>query len=157
MKVFEGTYTTEVIADTPTADRVIYWPNAGGRVAITSRTDGKFLEVIGIACSDETTVLTIGQKVAMDMPHDFVITRVYASLTTAPSVSALTLDIEDEGTSLLNAVLSIGTSANNAETSTFASAATSYALSKGDLLTVDIDSVGTLNAGLKVFLEGYRP
>jgi hypothetical protein len=67
------------------------------------------------------------------------------------------VDIEDEGNSILYAVLSFSTSANNAETSTFASAATSYTFSKGDLFSIDIDSVGSSNAGLKIFLEGYRP
>jgi len=114
------------------------------------------IETIGIACSDMTTVLKTGEKVAFDVPFSIVITRVYASLAVAPTVSALTLDVEDEGTSLLNAVLSIGTSNNNAETSTFAAAASSYALTKGDRITIDIDSVGSSNAGLVVFLEGYR-
>jgi hypothetical protein len=104
-----------------------------------------------------TTVLTTGEKVAFDMPHDFVLTRVFASLAVAPTGSALTLDVEDEGTSLLNAVLSIATSNNNAETSTFASAATYYVLTKGDRITIDIDSVGGANAGLEVHLEGFRP
>jgi len=131
-------------------------PNANGNFAFTSRTDGKALELLGIACSDETTVLTTGQKAALDMPFDFTITRVYGSLTAAPTVSACTVDIEDEGTSILNAVLSFGTTANNAETSTFAAAAASYAMSKGDLLSIDIDSVGSTNAGLKIFLEGFR-
>jgi len=113
-------------------------------------------EVIAVACSDETTVITTGQKVAFDVPWNFTLTRVYGTLTAAPTVSALTVDIEDEGTSLLNAVLSFSTSANNAETSTFASAASTYALTKGDLITIDVDSVGSTNAGLKIFLEGYR-
>jgi len=114
------------------------------------------IETIGIACSDMTTVLTTGEKVAFDIPFSIVLTRVYASLAVAPTVSALTIDVEDEGTSLLNAVLSIGTSNNNAETSTFAAAASTYALTKGDRITIDIDSVGSSNAGLVVFLEGYR-
>ena len=115
------------------------------------------LETIGRACSDLTTVLTAGEKAAFDIDRDFVVTRVYASLAVAPTGSALTLDVEDEGTSILNAVLSIGTSNNNAETSTFASSATYYVLSKGDRVTIDIDSVGGANAGLEVHLEGFRP
>jgi hypothetical protein len=139
-----------------TGNRAYALPNLDGNLAFTSRTDGRALEVIGIACSDQTTVLTTGQKIAFDMPFAMTLTRVYGSLTTAPTVSACTVDIEDEGTSILNAVLSFGTTANNAETSTFAAAASTYALSKGDLLSIDIDSVGSSNAGLVIFLEGYR-
>jgi hypothetical protein len=131
------------------------WTYGTGRAA-AHREALQVFETIGIACSDMTTVLTTGEKIAFDMPFDFSARRVYASLAVAPTVSALTLDVEDEGTSILNAVLSISTSANNAETSTFASAASSYALSKGDRVTVDIDSVGSSNAGLIVFIEGYR-
>ena len=115
-------------------------------------------ETIGVACSDMTTAITTGEKVKFDVPFNFIVTRVYASIATAPTGSALTLDVEDEGTSILNAVLSISASANNAETSTFAGAASSYTFTKGDLISIDVDSVGSTiaGAGLIVFLEGYR-
>lgn len=112
---------------------------------------------LGFACSDETTALTTGQKIAIDMPFGFTVTRVYASLSTAGTTSAITVDVEDEGVSILAAVLSLAAAANNVETSTFAASASSYALSKGDLLTIDIDAVdsGGTGAGLKVFLLGF--
>lgn len=111
-----------------------------------------------MAVGDEETVVTTGQKFATDMPYGMVLTRVYASIVAAGTTSAITMDVEDEGTSLLNAVLSLSAGANNAETSAFAAAATSYTLSKGDRLTVDIDAVdsGGTGAGLKIFLIGYR-
>ena len=83
---------------------------------------------LGFACSDETTALTTGQKIAIDMPHNMIVRRVYASLVTSGTTSAITVDVEDEGTSLLNAVLSLAAGSNNTETSTFASAATFYQL-----------------------------
>ena len=87
-----------------------------------------------------------------------VLTRLYFSVTTPAAGSDLQVDVEDEGTSLLNAVAAFQT--NNAEISTggFASAANSYTLTKGDLLTIDIDQIGstTAGAGLKVFFFGYR-
>lgn len=111
---------------------------------------------IGIACSDTTSDLTTGEKVAFDMPFSMKILRVYATVTTAPVGSALTIDVEDEGVSILNAVLSIAASANNAETSTFAASATNYTVTKGDLVSIDVDQIGstTAGAGLIVFLEG---
>ena len=112
--------------------------------------------VFGFACSDETTALSTGQKFAVDMPSNMKVTTVYASVVTAGTTSSITVDVNDEGVSLLNAPLSITAGSNNAETSTFAAAATSYTLSKGDLLTVDIDAVdsGGTGAGLKIFLVG---
>lgn len=115
-------------------------------------------EVIGIACSDVTSDLETGEKAVFDIPFNFVVTRVYASVVTAPTGSALTIDVEDEGTTILNAVLSIAVSTNNAETSTFTGSASSYTFTKGDLVSIDIDQIGSTvaGAGLIVFLEGYR-
>ena len=112
---------------------------------------------LGFACSDETTALSVGQKIAIDMPHNMIVRRVYASVATTGTTSAITVDVEDEGVSILNAVLSLAAASNNTETSTFASSATSYPLTKGDLLTIDIDSVdsGGTGAGLKVVLVGH--
>jgi len=115
-------------------------------------------EVVGFACSDETTALTTGEKVKLDIPFDFLVTRVFATLATAGTTSATTVDVQDETVSILNAVISITQATNNAETSTFASAATEYQLTKGDALSIDINAVdsGATDAGLKVFLEGVR-
>ena len=110
--------------------------------------------VLGFACSDEDTVLTTGQKIGLDMPFAFTASRIYATLKTAPTTTAVQIDLEDEGTSMLNAVLSISTTNNNAETSTFASAASSYDLSKGDLFAIDIDQADAAATGLKVFMVG---
>ena len=115
-------------------------------------------EVVGFACSDETTALTTGEKVKLDIPFDFLVTRVFATLATAGTTSATTIDVQDETVSILNAVISITQATNNAETSTFAGAATEYQLTKGDALSIDINAVdsGATDAGLKVFLEGVR-
>ena len=90
------------------------------------------------------------------MPYSMVVRRVYASLVTAGTVSSITIDIEDEGVSILNSVLTLTAGSSNAESSTFAAAASSYTLTKGDLLTIDADSIdiGGTGAGLKVILIG---
>lgn len=115
-------------------------------------------ETVGIALSDQTTALTIGEKVAFDMPFDLDVTRVWATVKTAPVGSNLQFDVEDEGTSILSAVLEIAASGFNAETSVFASDATHYQLHEGDLVSVDIDQIGssTAGAGAVIFLEGWR-
>ena len=115
----------------------------------------------GFALSDETTALTTGQKIAFDWPYAFVVTRVYASAVTAPTGASLTIDIEDEGTTILSAAaaLAISASANNGEHSSFASSATSYRFDKGDLCSIDVDQVGSTvaGAGVKVWIIGYKP
>ncbi len=57
---------------------------------------------IQLACSDETTALTTGTaKMSFGMPHGMTLTEVRASVTTAPTGSVLTVDI-NEGTSILS-------------------------------------------------------
>jgi len=126
--------------------------------ALSLRDSKTAFEIMGFALSDETTALTTGQKIAVYMPFDFTVKRVYCEVVTAPTDANLQIDVEDGGTSILNTVLSIIATQYTAETSTFASSATSYTLHKGDLLTIDIDQIGSTvaGAGAKVFLEGYR-
>ena len=141
---------SEVTGDLPVADG-----GTGASDAVTARTNLGVQSVMGFALSDETSALTAGQKIATDMPVSMNVKRVYASVGTAGGTSAITIDIEDEGVTILNAVVSISAGTNNAETSTFTGAASSYQLTKGDALTIDVDSIddGTAN-GLKVYLIG---
>ena len=142
----------EIGTSAPASGEELWFDTTGVPATITVN------EAISIACSDVTSNLTTGEKARFDIPYNFILTRVFASVATAPTGSALTIDVEDEGTSILNAVLSIAASANNAETSTFASAASTYTFTKGDLITIDIDQIGSTvsGAGLIVFLEGYK-
>ena len=141
---------SEVTGDLPVADG-----GTGASDAATARTNLGVQSVMGFALSDETSALTTGQKIATDMPVSMNVKRVYASVGTAGGTSAITIDVEDEGVTILNAVVSISAGANNAETSTFTGAASNYQLTKGDALTIDVDSIddGTAN-GLKVYLIG---
>ncbi len=141
---------SEVTGDLPIADG-----GTGASDAVTARTNLGVQSVMGFALSDETSSLTTGQKIATDMPVSMNVKRVYASVGTAGGTSAITIDVEDEGVTILNAVVSISAGANNAETSTFTGAASNYQLTKGDALTIDVDSIddGTAN-GLKVYLIG---
>jgi len=142
--------TSEVTGDLPVANG-----GTGASDAATARTNLGVQSVMGFALSDETSALTTGQKIATDMPVSMNVKRVYASVGTAGGTSAITIDVEDEGVTILNAVVSISAGANNAETSTFTGAASNYQLTKGDALTIDVDSIddGTAN-GLKVYLIG---
>ena len=117
-------------------------------------------ETIGMACSDETTApLTVGEAVVFDMPYDFVITRVYASLVTVGGTTSVSINLKDEATDILTADLAIPAGVNFAEVSgAVFTGGSSYQLLKNDRFAVDIVSPDTSNtgAGLKVFIEGYR-
>jgi hypothetical protein len=110
-----------------------------------------------VAASDETTALTTGTaKVTFRMPRAVTLTSVRASLTTAQtSGSIFTVDINENGTSILSTKLTID---NTEKTST--TAVTPPVISDANLvddaeMTIDVDQIGNGTAtGLKVYLIG---
>lgn len=113
------------------------------------------LQRIQVACSDETTAITAGTaKVTFRMPYAATLVGVRASLTTAQaSGNIFTVDINENGTSVLSTKLTID---NTEKTST--TAATPAVISDGSLaddaeITIDVDQIGNGSAtGLKVTL-----
>ena len=98
---------------------------------------------ICIACSDETTALTL--------------TEVRASVTTAPAGSALTVDVNDGGTSIFSTLLTIDAGEKTSTTAATPAVLSDTALADDAEITGDVDAVGssTAGAGLKVWLMGY--
>ena len=125
-----------------------YMRNAGTARLVT--------ETLVIAVSDETTAITTGTaKVTFRMPYPMTVTLVRASVSTASSSGAVTVDINENGTSILSTKLTIDQSELTSTT-----AATPYVLSDTALaddaeLTIDIDGAGTGAKGLKVLIRGY--
>lgn len=117
-------------------------------------------QCIPVACSDEVTALTAGAgKVTFRMPYAFTLSAVRASLTTAQaSGSIFTVDINENGTSILSTKLTVD---NTEKTNT--TAATAPVISDANLaddseITIDIDQIGDGTAkGLKVYLIGVKP
>jgi hypothetical protein len=118
---------------------------------------------IGFACGDETAAVEVGTVLTTYMPVNFVVTRVYASLNTAPTGSPVTIDILDgtpsPATSILSSDINLGIGVNYGETSAFAdSPSADYTISKDTLLTIDITATdsNSVAAGLKLYLVGHR-
>jgi hypothetical protein len=126
------------------------WVTAGG---------GSSQIEIQSAASDELTPLTPGtSKVTFRLPTAFTLTEVRASLTTAQSSGLdFTVDINQNGTSILGTLLTID---NGQKTSTTASVPATIAtssLTDDAEITVDIDQIGDGTAtGLKITLIGVR-
>ena len=114
---------------------------------------------IQVVASDETTPLTTGTaKVTFRLPTAFTLKEVRASLTTAQSSELdFTVDINQNGTSILDTLLTID---NGQKTSTTASVPATIAtssLTDDAEITVDIDQIGDGTAtGLKITLIGTR-
>lgn len=118
---------------------------------------GPNYKILIVACSDETTPLTAGtNKITFRMPFQMTLTSVRASLTTAQSSGNIfTVDINENGTSILSTKLTI----DNTE-KTSVTAATPPVISDTNLvddseISVDIDQIGNSTAtGLKISLIG---
>jgi hypothetical protein len=114
---------------------------------------------IPVACSDETTELTTGvSKVTFRMPYAMTLTAVRASVTTAPTGSAVTVDINESGVSILSTKLTIDAGEKTSTTAVTPAVISNSSLSDDAEITIDIDAVGSTiaGAGLKVYLVG-RP
>ena len=114
---------------------------------------------IVVACSDETTALTVGTgKVTFRMPHAMTLAAVRASLTTAQSSGNIfTVDINEGGTSILSTKLTIDNTESTSTTAATAAVISDSSLADDAKITIDIDQVGDGTAkGLKVALIGTR-
>jgi hypothetical protein len=115
------------------------------------------VQCLPIACSDETTALTAGAaKVTFRMPYAMTLAAVRASVTTAPTGSVLTVDINEGGASILSAKLTIDAGEKTSVTAATPAVITDSALADDAEITIDIDGVGSTvaGAGLKVYLIG---
>lgn len=120
---------------------------------------GNPTESIIIACSDETTALTTGAaKVTFRMPYAFTLTAVRASVTTAPTDAAITVDINEGGASILSTLLTIDATEKTSTTAATPAVISDASLADDAEITIDIDTVGSTvaGAGLKVALIGAR-
>lgn len=111
-----------------------------------------------IPVGDETTTITTGaSKVKYSLPYDFKVTGVAASLSTASSSGLPTIDVKENGVSILGATkLTIDANEKTTVTAAAGTSITDNLIAAGNEITVDITVAGTGAAGLKVYLLGYR-
>ena len=138
------------------------WDNVGtlaGPTGPTGPAGSPGDDIYVIACSTETTSLSTGTaKATFRMPTAGTLTAVKATVTTAPVGSALIVDINEAGTSVLSTKLSIDASEKTSTTATTAAVISDSVLADDAEITIDIDQVGstTAGAGLKVYLYVTR-
>lgn len=148
--LFDGT-TGKLIKDSGTA--------LPAGTIVTTATN-KPTECLAIACSDESTALTAGTaKTTIRMPYAFTLTEVRASVTTAPTgASLLTVDINENGTTILSTKLTFDASEKTTTTAATAAVISDTALANDAEITIDIDQIGSTiaGAGLKIYLIGTR-
>lgn len=115
------------------------------------------IESIVIAASDETTSLTTGTaKVTFRVPYAFTLTAVRASLSTASTSGIPTIDINENGATILSTKLTIDANERTSTTAATAVVISDTSLADDAEITIDIDIAGTGAKGLKVALIGRK-
>jgi hypothetical protein len=112
---------------------------------------------ITLSCSDLLTALTTGtNKAFYYVSAAFTVTSVRAMILTAQSSGTIvTIDINENGTTILSTKLTIDNSENRSETAATPVVISDTAISSGSLITIDFDAVGTGGAGVIVEISGH--
>ena len=130
------------------------------RTGSWSGTSGEWIvkpEVIQFACGDETTELDAGTGViTLRMPFAMTLQQVRASLNVASTSGAVTIDVNQGGTTVLSTKLTIDQGEKTSTTAATAAVISNTALADDAEITIDIDAAGADAAGLKVVLIGVR-
>lgn len=112
---------------------------------------------LGIACSDEATALETGTAVTtFRMPHAMTLSEVRATLTTASSSGAVSIDVNEGGSSIFSTVITVDASEKTSETAATPAVISDTAIADDAEITIDIDAAGTGATGLKVWLIGTK-
>ena len=114
---------------------------------------------IGIAVGDETSSLSTGTTlVTFRVPFAMTLTEVRASVTTAPTGSVITVDINDSGATILSTKLTIDATEKTSTTAATPPVLSDTSLADDAEVTIDLDTVGSTiaGAGLKIWLIGTR-
>ena len=111
-----------------------------------------------LACSDETTAISdTGTVLTFYMPFDYTVVSVRASLTTTSSSGTPTIDISEDGTSIMTATkITVDPGDLISTESATQPVLTDTALADESKITIDVDVTGTDSTGLKVYIIGYR-
>jgi hypothetical protein len=112
---------------------------------------------IGIPVTDESTVITSGtSKFIFRMPFAMTVTEVRASLETVSSSGVVTVDINENGTTIIGTKLTIDANEKTSLTAATPPVISDTALADDAEITIDVDTAGTGAVGLKVWIMGSR-
>ena len=151
-----------ISADDAASDKIVFWDDSAGRLTYLAQGTGLAIDdttiytndVIVVACSDETTAITTGTaKVTFRAPYAATFTSVRASLT-ASSSNELQVNIKKNGTTVFSTTLRINSGALTSVGATTAPvfSANPTLFASDDVITIDVDQVGTAAKGLKVYM-----
>lgn len=127
--------------------------------AVTVRRARLQQEMLPVACSDESTILTTGTKTVFRMPYAMDLTSVKASLTTAQTAGAtFTVDILKNAVSIFSTKITIDNNEKTTVTAAVPAVLSAASLAADDEISIAITQIGNGTAiGLKIYLIGLQP
>jgi len=110
------------------------------------------------ACSDETSDLTTGIKSTWRVPFGFTVQSVRASVTTAPTGANITVDILQNGVSILTTNITIDATEKTSLSAATQPVVLTTALTDDAEITINLTTIGSTiaGAGLKVAIIGIE-
>jgi len=126
---------------------------------VVTPINNKPIESFVVSISDETTDLTTGTaKTTFRMPYAFTVTEVRASVTTAPTWSVATFDINENGVSILSTLITIDAWENTSTTAAIPPVISNSSLGDDSEITLDIDTIGSTVSWTwaKIYIIGNR-
>jgi hypothetical protein len=117
------------------------------------------IESIYIPVGDESSPLTASlRKAVFRMPYDFILTKVKASLSSAPTGGTTSIDITQNSSSIFSTLLTINDGETTSNTAAIPAVLSVTELFDDDEISVDINIVAPLDkgTGLKIWLIGYK-
>jgi hypothetical protein len=153
------------IASTTVGANLITLPNPSALKLIRTKADNTVEvidpnEFIGVACSDETTVMAAASTsvpvATFHAPYALTLTRVFAGLRTAGTGAAVvTVDIHVNGTTVMSATKILFTASQKLSAD---GVLTTTSIAAGDYVEIFLDQRDTDNVatGLKAYLVGYK-
>jgi hypothetical protein len=116
--------------------------------------DAVSYEYVQVACSDLETDITAGTNKGFTVsPVTGIVTNVYVDLLTAGTATGITVDINKNGTTILSTKLTTDATETSSRTAITLPIISVSAISEGDRLTFDFDSVPTGGRGVVVTME----
>jgi hypothetical protein len=114
-------------------------------------------ETFKIDFGNETTTISTGDgQKEFQMPYDFTLTEVFASVATASSSGVPTIQIQQNSLDILSTELTIDVGEKTSRTAATPVVIADTTLDTSGVINFDLDIVGTGVAGLVIYLVGYQ-
>lgn len=128
----------------------------GGATGATGATGLAGPKEIGVALTGETDPLITGTSVSFRCPYTMTITSVRASVNTAPTGSAIIIDVKKGSTSIFSTKPQIAINGTTSFGGAVPGVISSGGITDNQQITISIDQIGSTNSGvgLKVWLLG---